>query len=175
MSRPVSAFTVVLCQLFSVLLFGAGPNLVSPDSNKYVLYHFIRQAAYLSRKADMLDQTEGSGDSLRSAFSSTLGLSDADATVVLSLANELDAQFAALDKQAATIIADAKAQRPAEGLIPPPPSELAELQKQKMALMNALGMTVTQRLRPDVISAIETHLRRMSNHPVTQAGSGPAQ
>lgn len=149
--------------------------LVSSDSNKYVLYHFIRQAAYLSRKADALDKASGTGASLRGAFSSTLGLSDVDAAAVLSLANALDAQFSALDEQAAKIIAAARSQRTAEGLIPPPPPELTTLQQQKVALMDALRAEIVQRLKPDVVAAINAHLSRMSNHPISRAGSIPAQ
>jgi hypothetical protein len=165
--------------LIAQLLLGSPPStgtdLQTLTSSPHVIYHFIRQAAYLSRKADALDQTNGTGAFLRRAFSSTLGLSDSDVASVMAVVKDLDAQFAALDKQAAKIIADAKSHPTAEGLIPPPPPELKTLQQQKVALMRSLRATIIQRLNPAIVAAIDAHLHRLSNHPTTAPGPTQAQ
>src|SRR5579875_2348553 len=165
--------------LIAQLLLGQSPPSTGTDlqtltSSPHVIYHFIRQAAYLSRKADALDQTNGTGAFLRRAFFSTLGLSDSDVASVMAVVKDLDAQFAALDKQAAKIIADAKSHPTAEGLIPPPP-ELKTLQQQKVALMRSLRATIIQRLNPAIVAAIDAHLHRLSNHPTTATEPTQAQ
>lgn len=86
----------------------------------------MRSAAYLSRKADALDEQNGTGQHIRDAFANTVGLTGPETAALFSLVTRLDAQFAALDAQAAVITAKAKSQRTPNGLIPPPPPELRQ-------------------------------------------------
>jgi hypothetical protein len=103
-----------------------------------VLYHLIRSAAAVDRTAQTMDAAEHSGADLRNALSSTLGLTDQDFQVFLSLVRSYDAQFSALDQRATDIIKAAH-ERVLEGeLLPPPPAELDQLQAEKTAFMQAL-------------------------------------
>ena len=89
MPRCFTAFAF-LCAT-PVWLLCAVDSLTLQDLNKYVLYHFIRQTAYVSQNVDILDRKDGSGVALRRAFSSTVGLSDANAVSVFAIAKDLDA------------------------------------------------------------------------------------
>jgi hypothetical protein len=147
--------------------YGADTAGATPDfpQSRHVLYHFVRSAAFVSHRADELDQKDGTGKSLRNAFSSTVGLGDVDTPAVFALALELDAQFAALDRSAATIIANAKKSRTADGLLPPPPAELTALQRQKTALMDTLYSTLKLRLSAGAQTAIAAYLQRQKARP----------
>ena len=113
-------------------------SLNDTSDSALVVYHFIRGAALLSRQAVALDKENGSGKDLRAAFANTIGLTHVDASAVLALASQFDAEFSDLDNRAAGIIAKAKSQRTPDGLIPPPPPELRNLQDQKDALVASL-------------------------------------
>ena len=148
--------------VFAGLSPGAGPDSTSSafSPSKHVLYHFVRSAAYVGRQADALDQQDGSGKGLRTAFLSSVGISEGDGPSVFALVSALDTQFAALDSQAAQAIAKTKSQVVGGGVLRPPPAELAHLQQQKIALMNALSATLTQRLSKDATAAITGYLAR---------------
>lgn len=71
-------------------------------------------------------------------------MTEPDRKAFFEFALASEAQFAALDQQASQIIATAKAQGTADGLIPPPPPELNTLQEQKAALMLQLATSLAE-------------------------------
>jgi hypothetical protein len=133
--------------IFAFAMLGFSAQAQSSNFSSHspiVLYHFVRGTAHLSQHADALDQQNGSGETLRDAFGSTVGLTRPDREAFFQFALTAEAQFSALDQQAQEIIANARAQRTADGLIPPPPAELGTLQQQKLALMHKLAASLAE-------------------------------
>lgn len=147
--------------------FGADndPHTTAPSSPA-VLYHFLRGAAGLYGKAAAADKQNGTGNEIRDAFSSTIGLNDQDAKAVFGLAVAVDAQFAALDKRARSIIADAEAKAARGETIPPPPDELIALQQQKTQLIDSLAVLVASTCSADGQQAILEYLHSSNTRAV---------
>src|SRR5581483_2624844 len=153
----------------------AQSSVLSDTADQRALYHFVRSAAYVSRRSAELDQKNGTGRSLRNAFSQTVGLNDKDSSDVFAVATELDAQLASVAAQAAAVIASAKRTRTTDGLIPPPPAELLTLQQRKIALISTLSQTITARLSSSAAAAVSAYLRRgkaTSQPPGNLVGAG---
>ena len=161
-----------LLTAIALSLFAADPSSTGfSQQSPIVFYHFVRGAAHLSRHADEFDQKNGSGKALRAAFAETTGLTDSDAQAFFEFAAKTEAQFAALDRQAAAVIAAAKAQSTADGLIPPPPSELTTLQTRKETLMTQLNAMFSESAVSEAgQAAVKRYLIRAAAHtnPVEQ-------
>jgi len=165
-NESIGKFAVMLLSLVPIL--SADPARLGADlatqtadipASDRAFYFFVRNTAFLSRKAGELDKKDGSGGSLRHAFSSTVGLTDTDAASVLSITAQLDSQFQALDQRAAAIAKAAKNNR-VNALVPPPPSELTVLQQQKEQLMHALPTTLDAQFSDTVRARIAAFVAR---------------
>jgi hypothetical protein len=76
--RLLSKVAVAFVFLSMMEAYGADTAGTAPElpQSRHVLYHFVRSAAFVSHRADELDQKDGTGKSLRNAFSSTIGLGE---------------------------------------------------------------------------------------------------
>lgn len=158
--------TLSICS-FANFTFGAeAATNTTAQSSPAIFYHFLRGAAGLYSKAAAADQQNGTGIEIRDAFSSTIGLNDKDAKAVFGLAVAVDAQFAALDKRARSIIAVAEAKAAREETIPPPPDELITLQQQKTQLIDSLAAMVASTCSADGQQAILKYLQSSNTRAV---------
>lgn len=88
---------------------------------------------FLDRKAADLDLHGGNGDELRNRFQRKLNFSSSQFAIVRQSAQKLDADLKQKDAQAKVIIDAFHAKYPPGKVLtlPPPPPELAQLQKER--------------------------------------------
>ena len=152
-----SASVGALAMLFGQSSQGTGSNS-QPDTEVAIHHLFFHNAAILSQKAAQLDLAGGNGAGLRRALATKLELSTQDAAALFSVATTLDAQFAALDHQAAAIIAAVKLQRQPGTPLPPVPQALIALDRARNALISSAVTSLTTKLTPVGHAALEAYL-----------------
>jgi hypothetical protein len=141
-----------------------------PDKQAQSYHLFFRNTAVLDAKmADLERQTPGSGQALVRAVASTVGLTTADTARFFGLATRIDKQLAALDKEAAVIISTAKKQKTSEGLIPPAPARLQELEDRRWVIVKNAIASLGSEVGATAAAKIEQHLRKPASgtSPVT--------
>ena len=153
--HTVSFPAVLAGMILSVMpieLSGQAVPPARPTFPDHVLYEpFFRNLALINRKADELDRSGGQGSHLKDAACAGLGLGREDCTIVLQTAADVGARLAGLDKQAQSIIDDVRKkhkERPAGAVLPPPPTELAQLQAQRNSLVGTAAARLKQQLTP---------------------------
>ncbi len=143
----------------------------------YVLYHqFFRHLLYLDNQAARRQANSTNSDETGNSYQKRLRFNTDQFAKVRSSANATEQQVAALDGQAKGIIVSFRAQHqhvsPSEPL-PAPPAELAQLQQQRNALIQAQVTQLKASLGSQAATQLDGFLRTQFAPHVRIALLGP--
>jgi len=127
----------------------------------------LKNAAAVNKRVAALDRSSPSGGlPLHRAFSAKLRLNVADTARFMTFASQVEQELDALDKQASALIVAARKRRTADGLIPPPPKELHDLEVRRR---NVVARS-RERMAADLGSAIAARVDEFARTPARLTG-----
>jgi hypothetical protein len=126
------------------------PGLPGPVPLPHLYWHFLIYQSQFDAQAAAVEAQGGDGTWMRNHLQIRMGFSDADFAPIRDSAQRLSSELAALDAQAATIVAAGDPSTTA--------AQLQALDDQREAYINAEISTLKQALSPERITAFETFI-----------------
>jgi hypothetical protein len=123
-------------------------------------WHFLTYQTFLDRKAAELDQHGGNGDELRDRFRRKLDFTSSQFATVRQAALKLETDLKQKDAQAKVIIDSFHAKYPPGRVqtLPPPPPELAQLQREREELIDQDVADLKAQLGQEAATRMDTFL-----------------
>jgi len=140
----------------------------------------LQMTVALQAQVEKFEREGRPGSSLGRAFAAKAGLNDAEAEVMSRVAARMKERVAPLDQRARAIIQAARQKFPGGRLQPgavppPPPAELADLQRQRDAVVAQAVRDLEQELGPAGLAKLESHLNQtmLQKKPPSLTIAGP--
>lgn len=129
---------------------------------EHLYWHFLEYQLYLDKKADSLPPSNPDIQMLRSHYQTRLGFDNAQYSLIRGAAQTMSARLKQIDDQAKLIIDNFHHNYPPGKVLtlPPPPSELVQLQAQREAIISETMVDLKTQLGTKASATMDDFLHK---------------